>query len=177
MSQFNTGDSHSRKVGQRMWYEIKDIHLCWAINPMASIDGCLHPLLFLVTCDRRCPFELWSVRVKWKWDLKLCGGKKHCNNFQQKIFFIVFPSTKFHCVPSLPVQYSLFLMVSGHWMRVSLPNIFQYSSFSSVQSSPSLPLSLFLPMWLSLLLWHCFIIHPSRISIPSLIFRHRASCL
>ena len=66
-----------------MWYEIKDIHLCWAINKMASTDGCLHLLLSLVTCDRRYRFEPWSVRVKWKWDLKLCGDK-HCNNFQKK---------------------------------------------------------------------------------------------
>lgn len=73
---------------------------------------------------------------KWKWDLRLCGGKT-LQQFSKKVFFLIFSSnTMFHCVPSLPVQSSLFITVYGHWMRVSIPPFFNSSSTSPIPSSP-----------------------------------------
>lgn len=128
-------------MGHRMWYEIKDIHLCSAVNPMAWTGGFVHLRLFLVTYDRRCRFEHLAVTVKRKRRLRLCGIKvnirwgKTTHQFFKTVFFLIaFSRTTVSCRHLLPIQ-SPSIPVSGHWLTVSPPIVFKSSSTTSVPSS------------------------------------------
>ena len=136
----------------RIWYEIKDIYLCWAINTVASTDSCVHPFLFLVTWQK---IPLWTVvcqskvemRFEVVWGKTLQQFKKSSSSpFSQAVNSIVylhFQYNNHHSLWPLATEWEFLFPLSSN-------------SLQSHQSSllHSLPLSLFLPIWLSLFLWH-----------------------